>query len=466
MTDQPRLGQDAEARGLAVSLASAFLRRGEELYLVGGAVRDPLLGLTDYDLDFATSSLPDRTADILAGLAADRAYRTGERFGTIGIRIANRLVEITTYRSAEAYVEGSRKPDVRFGRSLWEDLRRRDFTINAMAYDPLTGELVDPFGGRADLANRILRAVGIAEERFSEDPLRLLRAIRFAARLDLAIDPDTRQALSSQAESLRRVSRERIRDEYSRILVGPHPAEGLTLLRSAGLLASSVPELLELTAMSDHGPRHPLSLWDHTMRVVTAVPAEITVRWAALLHDIAKPATRWVEPDGRPRFFHHEQVGSQTAREILRGLRYPHETVDGVALLVETHMNLHAYSPEWSDGAVRRLIVKIGPLLHSALALAKADAAAHGETGGRHTAHHDKLEERITALSHEPIDRLKSPLSGEDLMQRFSLPPGPWIRQVKEALLEAVMEGALDPGDMAAVCLLADELVQKLRGAP
>jgi poly(A) polymerase len=267
--------------------------------------------------------------------------------------------------------------------------------------------------------------------------------------------------MKESASQLLRISRERIRDEYSRIITGPHPVEGLTLLRDSHLLEYSVPDLLELTRMPDHGPRHPLSLWDHTMRVLSHVPGELTERWAALLHDIAKPATRTADPDGRPRFFHHEEIGAQRAVEILSGLRYSNKIVEQVATLIETHMQVHSYSPEWSPGAVRRLVMRLGSLVPAALSLARADAAGHSISGQSANAGKiDLLEARIRSLGESGEPHAHSPLNGDELMAHYGRPPGPWIREIKAALEEEVIEGRLKPDDLSGAWKVADQVVQ------
>lgn len=447
-------------------LARAFRDAGEELYLVGGALRDRLLGEQVDELDFATSAHPPRTIKILESLDLGRPYRVGEKFGTIGVAASGWQIEITTYRSKEVYEPGSRKPEVQFGTTLLDDLSRRDFTINAMARDPLSGTVLDPLGGERDLAAGVIRAVGDPATRFREDPLRLLRGIRFAARLSFDIEPDTWQAMTETAPRLQSISRERVRDEYSRMLQGPDPVRALALLRDSRLLEYSVPQLLILTQMPDHGPRHPLSLWDHTMNVVRAVPPELSVRWAALLHDIGKPTTRTHEPSGRPRFFHHEEVGAAIAREILSGLRYSNSVVDAVVLLVSTHMQLHTYSAEWSDGAVRRLMLRLGPQTREAIQLARADATGHSLDGSSHSApKFDELEARILQSEREEqITQLKSPLTGVDLMERYHRPAGRWIREIKAALDDAVLDGELQPEDREGAFRIADHLVARHAG--
>lgn len=446
---------------LAHQLARAFAARGEEIFLVGGAVREALLGNQPHELDFATSALPRITDEIVAELGIGPTYRVGEKFGTIGVATDNLPVEITTYRSLERYSPGSRKPEVEFGKSLADDVTRRDFTINAIAQNPSTGVIVDILDGVDDLRRRRIRAVGKPEDRFADDPLRLLRAVRFACRLDFTIEPVTRSALSRCAQALERISRERVRDECSKILQSDGVIRGLTLLRDSSLLAHSVPELCALDEMKDHGPRHPLSLWEHTMRVIAGVSPRLPLRWAALLHDIAKPTTRTIEPGGRPRFFHHEEVGAEMAREILTGLRYPGAVIDAVALLVETHMQLHAYSDEWSDGALRRLMLRLGPLMDDSIELAFADGAGHTETGASGNARKlARLKERVDALSLAPPQVMKSPLSGDELMRRYGREPGPWIREIKDALLTEVLEGRVEMDDVEAAWALADDLVQ------
>jgi len=446
----------------AVHLGQVFAATGHQLFLVGGAVRDTLLGHPQADLDFATDALPEATLALLSRVDDAHPYRVGEQFGTIGARVGLRHVEITTYRSDEQYVTGSRKPSVQFGTTLLGDLTRRDFTVNAMGLDPLNGQLIDPLDGRRDLLAGVLRAVGRPGERFREDPLRLLRAVRFAARLGFSIEPRTWEAMQEQAATLIGISRERIRDEYSRILTGSNVEQGLTLLRDSGLMETSVPQLLELTRMADHGPRHPLSLWDHTLRVVQGVEPDLTLRWAALLHDIAKPETRTLEADGRIRFFHHEDRGAFLAREILAGLRYPGQVVDGVSLLVETHMQIHAYQDDWSDGAVRRLLLRLGPLMPGAIDLSRADASGHSNDGTSWNApKFVALTRRIEELEREPVEEMRSPLSGDDLMRRFELPPGAWIRPIKDALSEEVLEGRLRPHDREAAWKLAEALARE-----
>lgn len=452
----PIFGPDS----IAYAVGRSFRGAGEDLYVVGASVRDALLGRYALDLDFATSATPDTTASILRRLALGEPYLFGQRYGTVGLALGARRLEITTYRSSEIYAPGSRKPEVTFGHSLLEDLARRDFTVNALAYDPLAESFIDPFGGVFDFRRHILRAVGVPAERFTEDPLRLLRAVRFATNVSLEIESQTWEAVRLDAGAVTTISRERIRDEFDKILAGPTPDRGLNLLLDSGLLGITIPQALALTQMPDHGPRHPLSLWEHTVRAVRKVPGTTMLRWAALLHDIAKPTTRTHEADGRPRFFGHEEHGSSVARDVLVSLRQPKQLVDSVAILVATHMQIHAYTPEWSDGAVRRLMLRLGPLLGPAIALARADAAAHSLTGeSENEPRYDLLSQRIRELRREPGASMRSPLNGEDIMNHFDRSPGPWIQVVKDALLHEVLEGRLAPGDRESAFAIAERVL-------
>ncbi len=451
-------------------VADAFSSADLELYLVGGALRDHLLERPVHEWDFATNA---RTNEILSTLEMAgetnhwaqpwSIYRVGEKFGTIGLVANGERAEITTYRSSESYPEGSRKPSVIFGSGIEEDLSRRDFTVNSMAIraqsflEGDTSGLIDPYGGRDDLAARLIRSVGAPHERFREDPLRLLRAVRLAAQLGFSVEARTWAAMADRAQLLSSISRERIADELTRMLTGPDPARSLTLLRDSGLLQAAVPDLMILDAMPDHGPRHPMSLWDHTMLVVEGVEPDPISRWAALLHDIGKPETRTFDERGRIRFFQHEEVGAKRAAEVLRSLRRSNELVESVHDLVETHMQVHQYTPEWSDGAIRRLCEKLGPNFAKAIDLAKSDVRGHRETTWGVTGAAE-LEERAAQLQAQ-LPSVQSPLTGVVLMERYRRPPGPWIGEIKDRLTEMVRDGALLPGDLERAWEIADAIV-------
>jgi poly(A) polymerase len=461
-----RLRLPPRLQALSERVAEQFARRQLELYLVGGSVRDALLGAPAgqrHDLDFATNALPSETRAALAALPGARIYVVGERFGTIGAAFDDARVEITTYR-AEAYTEGSRKPAVAFRGQLADDLARRDFTINAIAADPLTGELVDPMGGLADLARRRVRAVGDPIARFHDDPLRLLRAVRFANRLAFELDPATAAAIRQASGALSTISRERVRDELDKILTGPAPGAGIALMCDLGLAEHSLPELLSLRGMRQEAGRHK-DVFGHTLQVLDRTPPRLPLRWAALLHDIAKPRTLSVAANGEVHFFGHDQLGARMARRILRDLHQPQELVEHAGRLVAFHLRANAYDASWTDGAVRRFVREVGDdLLEDLLSLSRADVTS-GRIERRTAIARSvaELERRILDLrAQEDIAKLSSPLDGNDLMRLFGRPPGPWIRPIKERLLELVLDGTLAQGDKAAAEPIARQLYAEL----
>lgn len=498
-----------------MSLARLFQAEGYELYMVGGTVRDLLLGRdSSPDIDLTTNARPEAIKRLVAQTRPAAIVTVGEQFGTVRVHyqrtgqrahaaradeasedgLAQRtteapappeftapapvalivetppdmdVIEITTYRS-DTYQADSRKPAVTFGDTLAGDLLRRDFTINAMARDPQTGDIVDPYGGRADLERRLLRAVGDEpDQRFQEDPLRMLRAARFAAQLDVVIEEHTASAIQRQAGLLQRISRERIRDEFTKLLVSPRPALGLLLLVNLGLMPYVVPEVMELRGVSQR-PAHSKDVYDHVLKVMERIPARPAARWAALLHDIAKPRTRTVE-QGRVHFFGHEDVGAAMARDILKRLRFDRAFIDYVSGLVAMHMRANAYASDWTDGAVRRLMLEAGAGLPDLLDLSRADITSYRpEKVSRAEARVDELAARARWLREE-AERipLKSPLDGNDLMMLFDRGPGPWLRPVKEYLLNQVIDGTLAPDDREEAILAARRFLAAVeRGEP
>lgn len=427
-------------------LAATFRTAGRQLYLVGGSVRDELLGRPHQDLDVATDARPDETKRLVHEAGADTFYTVGEKFGTIGAIFGERKVEITTFRS-ERYTPRSRKPTVAFGTSLEGDLSRRDFTINAIARDLTTGELIDFFGGQRDLAAKRIRAVGDPAERFDEDPLRMLRAVRLAAELGFTIEPATRAAIAAAAPKLRDISRERIADELDRLMVAPQPAYGLRLMADLSLLREVLPEVLAMREMPEAGRRFK-NVFDHTLQVVERVPPDADLRWAALLHDIGKPATIGWE-DGQVHFRGHEVVGAEITRQVLTRLRFDRQRIERIAKLVAMHLRPNSYEPEWTDGAIRRFIREAGDELDRLLALSRADVTS--QRRGRVAA----AEARVEALAQrcrevterENVRAIKPPLDGHDLMALFGRGPGPWIKPIKEYLLNLVLEGELATDD-------------------
>jgi len=447
-------------------LAERFEGAGKELYLVGGSVRDRLLRRPSPDLDFATNATPPETEAVLREPWPPGThiaiYKVGEKFGTIGAIIDNKRVEITTYRG-EVYRE-TRKPEVEFIRSLEEDLARRDFTINAMAMAP-DGTIIDPFGGRSDLTGRYLRAVGSPEERFKEDPLRMLRAVRFACQLGFDIERDTFAAIIQRAKTLGKISWERRAEEMNKILLSPRPAEGLKLLYNSYLLDQLIPELLPMIGLQQRGDYHHKDVWRHTLQVVENTEADLPLRWAAVLHDIAKPSTKSVE-DGEVHFFGHEFVGAEIARQVLLRFRYSAELVERVTKLVRMHQRINLYESDWTVGAVRRFVREAGDELPLLFALSRADITSLREAKvAARMALARELEERVQRLrEEEETEKIKSPLDGNELMAIFQRPPGPWIGKVKDRLLNAVLDGEIAADDREAAIALARRTLEEETG--
>ena len=452
-------------REVALRLSDAFRAAGEELYLVGGVVRDLLLDRPRADLDFATSATPETTKRLGRSAGADAQYDVGAAYGTIGL-VFHRgdeviTTEITTYRS-EFYPTRDRRPAVTHGVSLMDDLARRDFTINAAALDPISEELIDPFGGVADMLRGEINAVGEATQRFDEDPLRVLRAARFAAELDFSIGAETLSAIRATGGQLERISVERITAELNRLLVAPAAERGLRVLDEAALIEHVLPELLPMVQDDRAGGqvRHK-DIWEHTIQVVGKSPPRPAVRWAALLHDAAKPWTRSVDERGEVHFFGHEMAGASLARRLLRRLKQERWLETRVALLVAMHLRPSSYADDWTDSAVRRLALEAGDAFEDLLDLAAADvtsaraarqAAAARRVGGLRT-HWERLEQERS------LAELKSPLDGNELMNMFERPPGRWIAELKDRLRDLVIDGELDPDDKATAEQLAREWV-------
>jgi poly(A) polymerase len=453
-------------------LGETFHEARHRLHLVGGVVRDLLLERAlPNDLDFATSAVPEQTRELGLAAGARSTYDIGEKFGTIGLVFpgaegdedAPVVVEVTTYR-AEHYPDESRYPTVAFGASLADDLARRDFTINAMALDATTGELVDPFDGLLDLHQARLRAVGQPDERFAEDPLRLLRAARFVAQLGFFIEHETAAAMARRAPELGRISQERIFAELTKLLCGRWASHGLEALLDTGLLVQAMPELEPLAAEAtvERGIMHrEKDLWEHTLRVVDKAPARPAVRWAALLHDAAKPQTRSIGPSGEVHFFAHERVGAELAERILLRLKADKALRTTVARLVELHLRPASYDRDWTDSAVRRLMLEADGVLEELLDLVAADITSANPR--KQQAARDRmaaLRAHIARLEAEhALSELKSPLDGDELMAMFDRPPGRWIAEVKDHLRELVIDGQLAPDDKTAAAEIARRLL-------
>ncbi len=461
-------------------LGRAFAEAGRELVLVGGMVRDALMGRelpgSPGDLDFATNAVPEETQEIGEAAGASSAYLVGARFGTVGLVFEGDggepiTAEVTTYRS-EHYPDETRHPEVAFGERLEDDLSRRDFTVNAIAADAVTGEIIDPFDGQADIARGMLRAVGEPDQRFQEDPLRLLRAARFVAQLGFLVEPETAAAMRRQGQSLARISKERIYGELTRLLTGEWASHGLETLRETGLVAVAMPEFAPLTEEADarrdgRGMTHrEKDLWVHTKKVVDRAPRRPVVRWAALLHDAAKPQTRSVDPSGEVHFFGHEREGAVLAKRLLGRLKADRATQVEVARLVDLHLRPATYEPDWTDSAVRRLMLEADGVLEDLLDLVAADVTSAREQKQRAAARRiDLLRAHIRRLEEErALSEFKSPLDGDDLMRLFDRPPGRWIAEIKDHLRELVIEGELSPDDKATAEEIARGMIERGEG--
>jgi poly(A) polymerase len=431
---------------LVSEVGERFARDGHEIALVGGPVRDALLGRLGNDLDLTTSARPDVTRRLLAAWA-DSVYDVGQAYGTIGARKDGVTLEITTYR-ADSYDGASRKPAVAFGDTLEADLRRRDFTVNAMALRLPSLQLVDPHGGLADLAAKVLRTPATPEESFSDDPLRMLRAARFAAQLGFVVDPYVVSAMQDLAPRLDIVSVERIRDELARLVLSPDPRRGLALLVVTGLAQQFLPELPALRLEIDEHHRHK-DVYEHSLTVLDQAIAlegrlpgggpDLVVRLAALLHDVGKPKTRRHEPGGGVSFHHHEVVGARLVRARLTALRFPKDVVEDVAELTAMHLRFHGYRDgEWTDAAVRRYVRDAGALLPRLHVLTRADCTTRNRRrAAQLAAAYDDLEGRIARLAaEEELAAIRPDLDGRQVMALLGVPPGPVVGRAMRFLLD------------------------------
>jgi poly(A) polymerase len=428
-------------------LAQRFTDAGHRLYLVGGTVRDLLLGLEiDGDYDFTTDAHPPVIKQLLAGWV-DALWTQGERFGTIGAKKAGRTFEITTHR-AEAYTPDSRKPDVHYADAVEADLARRDFTVNAMALSLPDPELIDPYGGAADLVTGRLRTPLSPEESFSDDPLRMLRAARFLAGYGLKPAPGLVEAVEQMHHRLSIVSAERIRDELDKLIVVDRPGEGLWFLVDTGLAEEFLPELPAMRLEQDPIHRHK-DVLAHTIAVVENVTRDADehfdfrrTRLAALFHDVGKPKTRGFRRGKGVTFHHHEVVGARMARERLQALRYSNEDVDTISRLVELHLRFHTYKMGWTDAAVRRYVRDAGPLLRELNVLTRCDCTTRNERKAAMLARRmDDLEARIGELAEqEELAAIRPDLDGRDVMRHLAISPGPVVGEALGFLLELRLE--------------------------
>ncbi|MFF7385681.1 CCA tRNA nucleotidyltransferase [Streptomyces griseoluteus] len=444
---------------VADDLARRFKEAGFSLALVGGSVRDALLGRLGNDLDFTTDARPEDVLRIVRPWA-DAVWEVGIAFGTVGAQKDGYQIEVTTYRS-EAYDRTSRKPEVSYGDSIDEDLVRRDFTVNAMAVALPEKEFIDPHGGLEDLAARVLRTPGTPEESFSDDPLRMMRAARFAAQLDFEVDPAVVDAMTEMSARIEIVSAERVRDELNKLLLSAHPRKGLTLLVDTGLAAHVLPELPALRLERDEHHRHK-DVYDHSLIVLEqAIDLEesgpdLTLRLAALLHDIGKPRTRRFEQDGRVSFHHHEVVGAKMTKKRMTALKYSNDLVKDVSRLVELHLRFHGYGTgEWTDSAVRRYVRDAGPLLDRLHKLTRSDCTTRNKRKAATLSRaYDGLEARIAELQEkEELDSIRPDLDGNEIMTILDVGPGPVIGQAYKHMLELRLENGPMERDAAVAAL-------------
>lgn len=419
-------------------LAGRFSESGHELYLVGGSIRDVLLGRPPDDLDFTTDARPE-TIKAIVGPFADAMYTMGEQFGTIGMRVGESVYEITTFRN-EIYRDESRKPHVSFSDTIEDDLARRDFTVNSMALSIASQQLLDPHGGAVDLMARVLRTPLDPEIAFSDDPLRMLRLFRFQAQLEFDPDPAALSAVERMADRLEIVSAERIRDEFSKLLVTDDPGPALWGLVETGLIDRFLPEMRDL-AMEQDPVHHHKDVLAHTIAVTQKASPRLRLRLAALLHDIGKPDTREFAPGG-VTFHHHEVVGARMARHRMRELRYPKDITSDVKQLVFLHLRPHTLKMGWTDSAVRRYVRDAGPLLEDLNELVRCDVTtANDRRANAIQRRIDELESRIAELrEREEIESLRAPIDGNDVIAYLGVPPGPVIGDVMKMLLHRRIE--------------------------
>ena len=434
----------------STALAKAFKEAGFKLALVGGPVRDAILGRLGNDLDFTTNAHPKECEKIL-NKWADSVWDVGAAFGTIAGKKDEITVEITTYRS-ESYSADSRKPNVEFGENIEGDLSRRDFTINAMALELTTDEptFIDLFGGVSDLQNKVIKTPGKPEDSFSDDPLRMMRAARFMSQLNFEVDPAVVAAMKSMAKRLEIISSERIRDEFIKTIMGQQPKLGITLLVETGLADIFLPEVPQLKLEIDEHHHHK-DVYEHSLTVLEQAirledrlgGANLTLRLAALLHDIGKPKTRQLITGGGVSFHHHEVVGSRMCKERMRKLRFDNHIINDVSQLVFLHLRFHGYgSGEWTDSAVRRYVRDAGELLTHLHLLTRADCTTRNQKKADLLAKtYDELEKRIAVLmEQEELNKIRPDLTGEQIMEILKIKPSPMVGKAYDFLLELRLE--------------------------
>ncbi|CAM3287546.1 CCA tRNA nucleotidyltransferase [Cutibacterium acnes] len=449
---------------LVAELGEAFARAGHDLYLVGGSVRDALMGRLGHDLDFTTDARPDDTEAILRQ-HTHATWDIGRAFGTIGAQIDDWVVEVTTYR-ADAYHPDSRKPEIVYGETLEDDLIRRDFTVNAMALHAATRTFSDPYAGLTDIVSGILRTPFPPERSFSDDPLRMMRAARFTSQLGFTVTNEVRAAMTDMASRIEIISAERVRDELSKTLLTDHPREGLDLLVTTRIADYVLPELPALRLERDEHHRHK-DVYEHSLTVLDQSidlekrrghDPDLTGRLAALLHDIGKPSTRKFEPGGKVSFHHHDIVGAKMARKRLKALIYPSQVVKEVSKLVELHLRFHGYGDQgWTDSAVRRYVRDAGDQLERLHILTRSDCTTRNRRKAERLEFaYDDLEARIANLTaKEELAAIRPDLDGQQIMATLDIKPGPEVGKAYKFLLNLRLDEGPHTLDEAKNALLA-----------
>ena len=415
-------------------LSNLYAKNGFQIYLVGGAVRDAILGIETKDFDFTTNASSEDSIKMLN----KNKYKTteiGRAFGTIETTVEDYSIHITTYRE-DKYNKDSRKPEIKTSGELETDLSRRDFTVNAIAYDINNSEIIDPHGGLKDLSEGLIRTPDTADISFSDDPLRMLRACRFVSTHGFTPNNELFKAISKNVERIEIVSTERIRDEFTKLLTGKEPSLGLKAFVESGLSELIMPELNELKIEVDPKHHHK-DVYEHTMVVLDRVSPTLVSRMSALLHDIGKPKTKGIE-NGKVHFRHHEVVGAKMSKKILKRLKYDNETIKKVSLLVENHLRPHTFKMGWTDSAVRRYIIDAGGLLEELNDLVRADITTKNKAKYEEINKYlDEMEERIKEVAEkEELSKLRPPISGDEIMDMFDLEPGPSVGVIMKALYE------------------------------
>jgi len=467
---QRRVATELTRIGAVVDeLGERFVAAGHSLHLVGGPVRDAMLGRLQNDLDFTTSARPEVVERLVKGWA-DAVWDIGRAFGTIGCRKDDWQIEITTFRT-EVYTPDSRKPEVAYGDDLAGDLVRRDFTVNAMAVSVPDRVFEDPYGGITDLAHRVIRTPGTPEDSFSDDPLRMMRAARFAAQLGFEVAPDVVAAMTAMAERIDVISAERVRDELVKLVCAPYPRRGLALLVETGLAARVLPELPALQLERDEHHRHK-DVYEHSLTVLEQaielehrltpegepVRPDFVVRFAALIHDIGKPRTRRFLDDGTVTFHHHDVVGAKMTRKRMKALRFSSEQIEDVSKLVELHLRFHGYGDgDWTDSAVRRYVRDAGDQITRLHILTRADCTTRNKRkADRLRRTYDELERRIERLGEEEeLAAIRPDLDGNQIMQILGVGPGREVGEAYKFLLDLRLDEGPASYDVARAALLA-----------